>query len=612
MMTSMTSDSPFAATADSGAAALSMLAKGAPIYRTLEAVAAVAARLQAGSRSAVLLLNEGRLGVEAEVDLLPSDRVLLDRLAEESGVAGLISLGRANNAEVRPLLTQTAELVGLVVVFDFSPGSAGQQAMQQLDQVCSIATLAIEQKNLCEELSYRAHYDQLTRLRNRAWMTDAIARTLETARETGQSTALIQINVDAFRLFNELLGREAGDELLRQLAARLADALEPGSTLARSSGDEFMILMPNVSSGGRAGRFARQLRSWFDQPFMVGGHELILRASFGTATSGPGECHSNELQNRAEQALLSAKTSARGSVASFSPEMVKTPPERLLMERHLRFALQKRELELYYQPQVFLPTGKLVGVEALLRWKHASLGFISPASFVPVAEEIGIIEEIGEWVLGEAIRQLEAWQTAGLGKVRLAVNVSPLQFARTDFAALVARRLRDAQVRPEDLELEITETALMTNLEHGARQLNLLRSLGVQIALDDFGTGHSSLAYLQQLPIDRLKIDRMFVKDIVRHDARPALLSSVIQMGRSIGCQVIAEGVETVEQALALSALNCNEAQGFLFSKPLPPADLFRWATSRLEVAIASQNLHGYRDFENSELLAASPVLPRV
>jgi EAL domain-containing protein (putative c-di-GMP-specific phosphodiesterase class I) len=251
------------------------------------------------------------------------------------------------------------------------------------------------------------------------------------------------------------------------------------------------------------------------------------------------------------------------------------------MEKHLRFALQKREFELYYQPQVDLASGDLKGVEALLRWKHASLGFISPATFVPLAEEIGIIEEIGEWVLIEAVRQREAWRKDGLAQLRMAVNVSALQFARMDFASQVAKRLRHSRIEPHELELEITETALMTDFEHGARQIKLLRSLGVQIALDDFGTGHSSLAYLQQLPIDRLKIDRMFVKDITTSDERPALLSSIIQMGLSLGCAVIVEGVETVEQALALSAMSCEEAQGFLFAKPLAPVDLMKWIADR-------------------------------
>jgi diguanylate cyclase (GGDEF)-like protein len=561
--------------------ALRMLTQGEPISRTLESVAKVAAHIHFNSRCAVMLPEDDGYVLAAEVDLRPADHTLLTEIAALSNLSDVIEFGHRHCAEVRPLLTQAAELVGMIVVFDFEAASAREQAVRQLNDLCSIATLAIEQKHLSEELSYRVHHDPLTHLWNRSWMEEQIKFALDAAIETGRVTGLILLGIDAFRLFNELLGRQSGDQLLRLIAERLNEALEPGALLARSGSDEFTILMPGLQSEVRVSAFAAQLRSWFEKPFMVGDHELIVRASFGTATGGPGECQSNDLQNRADQALLFSKRCARGRVSTFSPEMTKTPLERLVMERHLRFALQKREFELYYQPQVTLLTGKLIGVEALLRWKHPSLGFISPATFVPVAEEIGIIEEIGEWVLAEALRQLEQWNASGLSGLRMAVNVSAHQFARSDFATMVAKRLRNSPINPNDLELEVTETAIMTDLDRGARQLKLLRSLGVQIALDDFGTGHSSLAYLQTLPIDRLKIDRMFVKDITSSDEHPVLLATIIQMGASIGCQVIAEGIETVEQALALSSMNCEEAQGFLFSKPLPPADLVRWVAAR-------------------------------
>jgi diguanylate cyclase (GGDEF)-like protein len=401
----LTSTSPLAET---GSAALSMLAQGLPVHRTLEAVATVAVQLQHNTRCAILLLKDDRFTLAAGVDLRLSDRALLEQISEVSSLSELGSFGHAHCAEVKPLLTQAAELVGIIVIFDFVSANACGQAIRQLNEICLIATLAIEQKNLVEELSYLVHHDPLTHLWNRAWMEEVIARTLEAACETGRSTGLILIGIDAFRLFNELLGREAGDQLLRLIAQRLTETLEPGFSLARSGGDEFVILMPNLHSPARPGAFASQLRSWFDKPFMVGDHELIVRASFGTATAGPGEYLASELQNQADAALLFAKRCTRGRVSSFSPDMAKAPPERLVLERHLRFALQKREFELYYQPQVHLSAGNLVGVEALLRWKHPSLGFISPASFIPVAEEIGIIEEIGEWVLYEAIRQLEA------------------------------------------------------------------------------------------------------------------------------------------------------------------------------------------------------------
>jgi diguanylate cyclase (GGDEF)-like protein len=579
------SDMPLVSGAATGSGALSMLAQGLPIARTLAAVAAVAAHLQPGARSAVLLVKDDRLLIAAEYNLRPSDRLLLNKLCAEGGSDAFGHFALLHCVEVRSLVTQSAELVGAVIVFDLKHPEGDNKTSLQLDEVCSIATLAIEQKNLSEELSYRAHHDPLTHLWNRVWMEEEIARALENAVETGRATGLIMIGIDSFRLINGLLGSSAGNELLRRIALRLQDALETGFALARGGGDEFLILMPNLLSDDRARAFASQLLTWFVEPFEIGDHELLVRASVGTAVAAPGACESSELQHRAETAMRHGKKCSRGRVSVFDVSMMTTPPERLVMEKHLRFALQKREFEVYYQPQIHLPTGKLIGVEALLRWRHASLGFISPASFIPIVEEIGLIDEVGDWVVGEAIRQLEIWHRTGLAGIRVAVNVSALQFARGQFANSVARRLRTALIRPEDLELEVTESAVMVNFEYGLRQLTLLRSLGVLIALDDFGTGHSSLAYLQQLPIQRLKIDQIFIRSIKQADERPPLLSSIIQMGQGLGCSVIAEGVETAEQAAALAAMKCTEIQGYLFSRPLPPHELLKWAKARMAAA---------------------------
>ncbi|HSU56794.1 MAG TPA: EAL domain-containing protein [Candidatus Dormibacteraeota bacterium] len=577
----LVSDMPLSSSSESGSGALRMLVQGFPVSRTLEAAAGVVARLQHNTRCAILLVRDDRLEIAAEHDLTALDRRLLDQLSALPGAGALANFGLEHCAEVRPLVTHAAELIGALVVFNFNRSRDEEKLTGRLDEVCAIATLAIEQKHLTEELSYRAHHDPLTHLWNRVWMEEEIARTLDASFETGRSTGLMLIGLDSFRLINEVLGSQAGNELLRQVAMRLLNAMEPGFLLARGGGDEFIVLMPNLTSQDRVNTFCSQLLTWFDKPFEIGDHELLMRASIGTTVTAPGECEAGELQNRTDTALRYAKKCARGRAVAFTASMITTPPERLVMEKHLRFALPKREFELYYQPQIHLPTGNLIGVEALLRWKHASLGFISPASFIPIAEEIGIIEEIGEWVLGEAIQQLEYWHRSGLGGLRVAVNVSALQFSRSDFAATVAKRLRTALIKPEDLELEITESAVMTDFEHGLRQFKLLRSLGVLTALDDFGTGHSSLAYLQQLPIQRLKIDRMFVKNIVGREERPPLLSSIIQMGHALGCSVIAEGVETAEQAMALSAMQCEEVQGFLFARPLPAKDLLEWARAR-------------------------------
>lgn len=557
-----------------------MLAQGLPMTRTLEAAAAVAARVQPHSRAAILLLNDERLEVAAEHNLTPEERRILAKLPAGNAVDALNKLAREfEDAQVKPLLTYSSELVGSLVVFGF--GTGNDQAIRALDEICAIATLGIEQRNMAEELTYRAHHDPLTHLWNRLWMQDEIARSLDTAADNGSYTGLLQIGLDSFRLINDVLGAQAANEVVREVGARLSHALRPGLSLARGSGDEFLILLPSLAGPQAVQSMASQFLTWFEKPFKIGEHELLVRASIGAAVSGPGECDADTLQRRADVALRYAKKYHRGKTASFAPSMVVTPPERLAMEKHLRFALQKRELELFYQPQVSLKTGRLVGAEALLRWRHSSLGYISPASFIPLAEEIGIMDEIGDWVIGDVLRQLEMWQRAGMRNVRLAANVSATQFSRSDFAASVARRLRTAEIDPKHLELEVTESAVMRDFEHAVRQMRLLNSLGVCTALDDFGTGHSSLAYLQQLPVQRLKIDRMFVKGIAASDERPPLLNSIIQMGHAVGCSVIVEGIETQEQALALAAMDCEEMQGFLVSKPVPAAEFLAWSRRR-------------------------------
>ena len=553
---------------------------GLPIIRTLEAVAVMAARLGPSVRCAILMLEDDQLIVAAGHNILSEDERVLRSLRSLATAIAFAEAGREHNAIIKPLLTEAAELIGALVVFGIDQVRVSQ-IQSRLDEVGWIATLAIEQKHLSEELSYRAHHDPLTHLWNRIWMEEELERVLEISAGTGRPVGLLMVGIDRFRVINDVLGHHIGNQLLRQIGARLADYLGPNFPLARSGGDEFMVLMPSVTSPHSVATVSERLLRCFDGVFRVGEHELVIKASIGSTVSKPGNCTSEELQSQVYSALQYAKRRVRGQVVSFECSMASIPPERLVMEQHLRFALQKREFEVYYQPQVELASGNLIGVEALLRWKHPSLGFISPGVFIPLAEEIGIIEEIGNWVLDEAISQLERWRAAELRDLRMAVNVSALQFSRADFGDSVAQKLKHSRILPSELELEMTETLVMTNFDHGLRQLKALRSLGVMLAIDDFGTGHSSLAYLQQLPVHRLKVDRMFVREITSREDRPPLLASIIQMAHALNLSVIAEGVESTEQVLALSAMGCEEVQGFLFSKPLPASDLLSWEKGR-------------------------------
>ena len=560
-------------------APLEMVAKGLPIYRTLSALAVLASRIQRDARSAILLLEDDRLLIAAQNNLEAQYQNLLRQCTTLSGTHAWNEFASLHSIKLRPLLTPAAELIGWVALLGVDSLEVSLDE-QELEQVCWIATLAIEQKHLLDEIAYQGHHDALTHLWNRVWMEKEIERVLASPANCQGFVGLAQIGIDSLRVINDVLGHHVGNELLRQVAERLSRSLPPSFALARGSGDEFIVLMPCMDPDEQAG-VCHDLLESFEEAFQIGDHELIVRATVGSTAIAHHRCTAAELQSQSNIALHHAKKRARGRAAVFEPSMVMVPPERLVMEQHLRFASQKREFQLHYQPQIEIASGNLIGVEALLRWHHPALGFISPGTFIPIAEEIGIIEEIGEWALDQAVRFLDDWRAAGLGSLRMAVNVSGIQFSRGDFASVVAKRLRNSRIAPEDLELEITESALMTNLEHGLRQLKLLRSLGASLAIDDFGTGHSSLAYLQQLPVQRLKIDRMFVQEIGNAEDRPPLISSIIQMAHALGLSVIAEGVEWPEQALALAAMKCEEIQGFLVSRPLPGDAFLSWARER-------------------------------
>lgn len=564
---------------DSGRAACG--APSMPVDRALEGIATMAARLQAHLRCAILVLENCRFQIAAEHGLSAEDRQWVKTIC----LAGLSippELIAQCQAHLKPLITQTAEMIGAVVLFGIEHSFEDSQLARQVEDICWITTLAIEQKHLSDELAYRAHHDPLTHLWNRVWMEQEIESTLHRAHQAERAVGLLAIGVDRFRIINDVLGHEVGDDLLRQIAHRMGRALDPACALARGEGDEFLMLVPDVLSPAQLGANAEAALRCFSDTFRIGDHELTAQATIGGAVAVPALCNSQELLSQAHIALRYAKKQARGRFARFEPAMITVPPERLVMEQHLRFALQKREFEVYYQPQIDLASGELVGVEALLRWKHPSLGFISPGTFIQMAEEIGAIEEIGDWVIDEALDDLQQWRAAGLGKLRVAVNVSALQFSRSDFGSIIAGKLRRSRIAPEEFELELTESTVMAKFEQGLRQLKTLRSLGIRIAVDDFGTGHSSLAYLQQLPIHRLKVDRMFIRGILAREERPPLLVSIIQMAHALGLSVIAEGIETPEQALALAAMGCEEAQGFLFSKPLPFQELQAWAKERM------------------------------
>jgi diguanylate cyclase (GGDEF)-like protein len=549
-----------------------------PFFHTLQGIVRMAARLRPQTRSALLLMEDQGQSLVAGHNLSPADVPLLGDLREKDAPSLLTQWGDLHAADVRPLLTQLGELLGVLVLFRVSNQPADETFERDLDDLCWVATQAIEQKHLSDDLVYHAHRDSVTNLWNRPRIERELDRVLSQKRGC---IGLAILGLDRFRVINDVLGHHVGDELLRQSAERLTGVLESSCSIARSGGDEFVVLMPNLPGIEQASARARTLIECFRESFTIGDHELAVRATAGVSSGAAEASNTAELYSQASIALRYAKARSRGHLATFERFMVQIPPERLVMEQHLRFALEKREFQIYYQPQVELYSGSLKGVEALVRWNHPSLGFISPEVFIPLAEEIGLIGDLGDWVLEEALDQLKRWSRQGLADIRVAVNISALQFGRANFAASVAQRLRRVDIDGSYLELELTESAIMTNVEHALRQMRLLRSLRVDLAIDDFGTGHSSLAYLRTLPLNRLKVDRVFVRDIVTAEDRPPLLETIIQMGRAVKLSVIAEGVETAAQLAALRALRCDEVQGYWISRPIPGDDLLRWAKAR-------------------------------
>ncbi|MBA5605089.1 EAL domain-containing protein [Duganella sp. FT3S] len=428
-----------------------------------------------------------------------------------------------------------------------------------------------------EKLDHLAHHDPLTALPNRLLFNDRLQHALQRASRDHEQLALLFIDLDRFKNVNDTLGHHIGDELLKQVATALQEKLREGDTLARLGGDEFIVLLEDVDGQHGAGLVAEKLVAMFEQPFMVAGHELFVTCSVGISLFPTDATDLNMLIRNADVAMYQAKARGRNGYSFYAPSMTGEGVERLRLETFLRRSIEKEEIFLNYQPQVEIDTGRLVGVEALVRWNHPELGLVPPVRFIPLAEDTGFINQLGKWVLYEACRQMVRWQEAGLHVPKIAVNLSVKQFERGSIVNMVADILRETGLEPERLQLEVTESVIM-NTGDALNFINDLHSIGVGLAIDDFGTGYSSLAYLKQLPVQTLKIDRSFIQDISTDVNDEAIAIAIIQLGKSMNLSVIAEGVETEEQAAFLLRQGCRLAQGYLYSKPLLAEDmLLRW-----------------------------------
>jgi diguanylate cyclase (GGDEF)-like protein/PAS domain S-box-containing protein len=422
-------------------------------------------------------------------------------------------------------------------------------------------------------LDYLAYHDPLTALPNRLLLNDRIEHALQRAAREERQVGVLFLDLDHFKTINDSLGHPVGDRLLKQVARRIKGLVREEDTVSRLGGDEFIILLEDVDDTRTLGKLAQKIIESFREPFSIEPHELQLGVSVGISVYPRDGSDGATLIKNADAAMYRAKEEGRNDYQFYTTELTTAAFERLTLETALRQALKREELVLHYQPQYALATGKLLGAEALIRWRHEELGLISPDKFISVAEESGLISSIGEWVLHHACVQLRHWHAAGLPIGTIAVNVSGKQFQRGRFADVVKSALDASGLAAHHLELELTESAIMQEAERGVNVLHELNDLGVTIAIDDFGTGYSSLSYLKNLPVHKLKIDRSFVRDIPQDANDEAITRAVIALGHSLQLAVLAEGVETKEQQAFLKTQGCHEAQGFLYSKPIGAGD---------------------------------------
>jgi diguanylate cyclase (GGDEF)-like protein/PAS domain S-box-containing protein len=477
---------------------------------------------------------------------------------------------RGVRSSVAVLIGELEAPLGVLAVHYKRAGAVPPDCPPFLDGLANVLADAIHSRDVQAAIRHRALHDELTGLPNRTLFLDRVAHALVPSERDSQPPAVLVVDLDHFKLVNDSLGHETGDELLRLVTPRLAGAIRRQDTLARLGGDEFAVLCEQLPSEGAVTAIAGQLNSALQEPIALGGDEHMVSASIGIAVGTPGAAAVDLLRD-ADAAMYHAKMAGRGGFELFDREMHVRVLDRVRTESALRAALANEEIHLHYQPLVSLRSGEIVGAEALARWRHVDWGSMSPAEFVAVAEDSGLIRQLGAQVMRRAARESAGWQHVP-GFTRIAVNVSTRQLLQPDELATLICEVTTAEgIPPGFLTVEITESMLIERLDAARSALDALHDLGVRLSLDDFGTGYSSLSYLANLNFDDVKIDRLLIERIVTSQKAAALAAAIIQMGHALGQQVIAEGVETVEQATRLQELDCDIAQGYYFAKPMEP-----------------------------------------
>lgn len=424
-----------------------------------------------------------------------------------------------------------------------------------------------------ERVQYLATHDALTGLPNRAMFCQLVALAIESAKRRNCKVAILYIDLDRFKIINDSMGHDAGDAVLREMASRFRECLRGSDVLARLGGDEFVVLLPEVPGQAQATLVARVLLSAALRPVQIYGQECRVTASIGICVHPNAGQDDQEVIKHADMAMYQAKEQGKNTFQFFSPAVLSFNAGRIALETHLRRALERNELSLHYQAKVQVDTDVITGVEALLRWNNPVLGAIPPTQFIPVAEATGLILPIGRWVLRTACEQSTRWLQAGLPPIRMSVNLSMRQLEDNGLIDDLRAALKDSGLPANLLELELTESMIMHNAERAVRVLTQIKALGIRLAIDDFGTGYSSLAQLKRFPVDTLKVDRSFIRDLPRDPEDRAIAEAIIAMGKTLSLTIVAEGVETAEQKEFLRQRACDEMQGYYFSTPLPPEE---------------------------------------
>jgi diguanylate cyclase (GGDEF)-like protein/PAS domain S-box-containing protein len=519
----------------------------------------------------------------AELDGRPIEQLLQASSQAAAFWESLFCSADSETAVPASLQTQARARDGRLIPVEIR---AGRMLLNGARRATVVVRDISERLDSQEQMWRLAHFDDLSGLPNRLLFRQLLEQALLDAGRSRKPLALLLIDLDRFKLINDTLGHDAGDEVLREVTARLRHCLGETDIISRFGGDEFAALIRDIGDADAARTAAKRVLAAVDKPYRINGDEYHLSASIGISTFPGDSADATALLRNAELAMYRAKDQGKNNFQFHSPQMNARSFEYVVLERFLRRAIEQDEFLIHYQPQVEVGSGRLTGAEALLRWNHPGMGMMQPDKFIPLAEETGLIVPIGRIVMMRACIAARRWQECGLAGFRVAVNLSPRQFVQSELVADVRHILEDTGLAPESLELEITESMVMENPDRAAAILHELRAVGVKLAIDDFGTGYSSLGYLKRFPVDTLKIDRSFIKDVPADADDVAITHAVIAMGRSLRLATVAEGVETTAQAEFLATHGCDLMQGYLISRPLPLDDMDLFLSRRCDLVI--------------------------